>query len=210
MEQTSNSEIFLVYTKHIFSRTDPIKTLCGVKMIEEVAITLLHLTSTLKMFERPEAADDWFLLYCFYFSFQRHSEWNHCPARLLDWKAPVPCRRWLIPTAPRGCGSNNGGILFPLTPDLTCKRSSAASCRQVSSFPSWHGHYGALWMACQSPMVASQLVMSWGSWGMFAGRVLTFICRWGHTGSGLQFLITFYTLTVGHVTVECSNQLCIF
>lgn len=29
--------------------------------------------------------------------------------------------------------------------------------------PSWHGYYGALWMACQSPMVASQLVMSRGS-----------------------------------------------
>lgn len=83
----------------------------------------------------PEAADDWFLFYCFYFSFRRHFEWNHCPARLLDWKAPVPRRLWLIPTEPRGCGSNNRELLFPLTPDLICKRSSAASCRQVSSFP---------------------------------------------------------------------------
>lgn len=85
--------------------------------------------------QKPSGADDWFLLYCFYFSFQRYSKWNHCPARLGDWKAAVPRRLCLIPTEPRGCGSNIGEILFPLTRDLTCKRSSAASCRQVSSFP---------------------------------------------------------------------------
>lgn len=83
-------------------------TLCEVTMTEEVTITL-HLPSTLKMFERPEAPDDWFLLYCFYFSFQCHSEWNRCPARLLDWKPPVPLRLWLIPVEPWGSGSNSRG-----------------------------------------------------------------------------------------------------
>lgn len=66
------------------------------------------------------------------------------------------------PQSPEAVGPTTGGILFPLTPDPTCKRSSTASCRQVSSFLLWHGHYDALWMACQSPMVASQLVMCRG------------------------------------------------
>lgn len=76
--------------------------------MEAVAITLPHLPSTLKMFEWPEAADDWFLVYCFYFSF--HPEWNHCPARLRDWKTLVPCRLWLIPKEPWGWGSDNRQI----------------------------------------------------------------------------------------------------
>lgn len=78
--------------------------------MEEVAITLLHLRSTIRVFERPEAADDWFRFYCFDFSFQCHPEWNRCPARLLDWKPPVPPSFAARPPAepPRPWGSATG------------------------------------------------------------------------------------------------------
>lgn len=118
-----------------------------------------------------------------------------------------PCRLWLIPTEPRGCGSNNGGgILFPLTLDLTCKRSSTASCRQVSSFLSWHSHYDALWMARQSPMVASQLVMCRERWVcLLVG--LHVIHLQIETESKSKFFITFYVLIVFCERPKCNNEL---
>lgn len=50
--------------------------------------------------------------------------------------------------------------------------------------PSWHGHYSVLWMACQSPMVASQLVMSRGS--LLAG--------FWHSSAGWETLEADYNL----------------
>lgn len=126
----------------------------------------------------PEAADDWFLFYCFYFSFHCHSCWNHCPARLPDWKPSTPLSFWLIPQRPPRLRARQTEILFPLTPDLLRKKGRVllAVGRSHHSLMT-----RLLWcpppslMARQSPMVASQLVVSRGSQAMFAGRSLTFI-----------------------------------
>lgn len=82
------------------------------------------------------------------------------------------------PEDPRGYGPDNREILFPLTPDLSRKKGRVllAVGRSHHSLMT-----RLLWcpppslMACQSPMVASQLVVSRGSRAMFAGRGLTFI-----------------------------------
>lgn len=80
------------------------------------------------------------------------------------------------PEEPRGYGPDNQELLFPLTPDLARKkgqvllavgRSHHSLMTQLLCPPSL--------MACQSPMVASQLVVSGGSVAMFASRRLTFI-----------------------------------
>lgn len=84
----------------------------------------------------PGAADDWFLFYCFYFSFQWHSRWNRCPARLPDWKPSAPLSFRLIPRRPPRLQAWQPGAPVPSdTRPLAEKRSSAAGCRQVSSFP---------------------------------------------------------------------------
>lgn len=84
----------------------------------------------------PGAADDWFLFYCFYFSFQCHFQWNHCPARLPDWKPSAPLSFWLIPRrAPRLWARQPGAPVPSDTRPRAEKRSSAPGCRQVSSFP---------------------------------------------------------------------------
>ncbi|KAI3353665.1 hypothetical protein L3Q82_004910 [Scortum barcoo] len=64
---------------------------------------------------------------------QHKSNYANYPPKTKEYRATM--MNGFVGAEPSGCGSNNREILFPLTPDLTCKRSSAGSCRQVSSFP---------------------------------------------------------------------------
>lgn len=163
------------------------------------------------MSECLEAQDDWFLFYCFYFSFRRRVEWNHCPASFFfffDWEAPVPPSSVALPRrAPRLRVQQRGETV----PSDTRPHMQKVECCKLLAgliIPSWHAHYGALRVACQSPTVASQLVMSKGNYGMFAAGILSFICRWGHTESALWFVITFIYCRFQHgERPQCVNQL---
>lgn len=179
-------------------------------MVEEVAITLLHLPSALEMFEHPEAPGDWVLFYCFYFSFRCPSEWNRCPARLLDWKAAVPPVVFgSSPPSPQAVGPTTGG------PCSLWHPTSAAWGQALLAVGRSHHSLVTrpLWCPLDGMSVThggKSISHVWGeSGGMFAGGIVTFICRWGQTGSGLQFLITFYWLNVQwstETTVEFSCE----
>lgn len=145
--------------------------------------------------------------FCFIvFIFHRNAipDWNRCPARLLDWKAPVPRRLRLIPipTEPRGCGSDNrGGSCSFWHPTSHAKgRALLAVGRPHHSLmtrPLWcpldgmsvtHGGKSISRVRRELGRVGWQDFRhsSVGGWGG------------GHTGGRLQSLITFHILTVCH------------
>lgn len=147
------------------------------------------------------------MFYCFYFSFRCHSRWNRCAARLPDWKPLAPLSFWLIPRRPPRLWARQPGDPVPLWhPTSREKRSSAAGCRQVSSFP----HDTAIMVP---PSLPDDMSVTHG------GKSIS--CVWRESGyvcwqgsdihpqfrtRGLEFIITLHNSTC-HQAVGYNNKL---